>query len=75
LGSFWHFQKEQENKEKEQEKMNSQNIGFSSSFWTAPMKELQKGKCNIVTVEAIALIALLVVGSAHLDVSQVVARS
>ena len=44
--SFWHFPKEQESQEKEQEKRNSQNIGFSSSFWTPEGKEHQKGKCN-----------------------------
>jgi len=44
----WHFPKDEENKEKEQEQRNSQNIGLSSSFWTLPMKELQKGKCNQV---------------------------
>jgi len=44
--SFWDFQKEPQNKEKEQEKRNSQNIGFSFSFWRPPTKECEKRKCN-----------------------------
>jgi len=38
--------KEPQNKEKEQEKRNSQNIGFSFSFWRPPTKKCEKGKCN-----------------------------
>jgi len=37
--SFWNFQKEPQNNEKEQEKRNSQNIGFFFSFLRPPTKE------------------------------------
>ena len=45
---FRTFKRSRKTRKRSMKTKNSQNIGFSFSFWRPPTKEHQKGKCNQV---------------------------